>query len=119
MLSHAFRYIFLKQSRGYHKFYESQFKCQNTQTVVFSIVFVVSAIYGSDVLSCLLHSQVCLWIVYFCQIKKTMFQDILYLDMDPTRLSIKITYFSLFFKFLSDIIGLNKQHRSQGFHSIL
>ena len=51
--------------------------------------------------------------------KKMMFQDILYLDMDRTRLSIKITYFSLFFKFLSDIIGLNKQHRSQGFHSIL
>ena len=48
-----------------------------------------------------------------------MFQDILYLDMDPTRLSIKITYFSLFFKFLSDTIGLNQQHRSQGLHSIL
>ena len=34
--------------------------------------------------------------------------------MDPTRVCIKITYFSLFFKYVNDITCLN-QHRSHGF----
>ena len=38
--------------------------------------------------------------VYFSQIKSKVFLDILYSHMDPTRVCIEITYFSIFFKFL-------------------